>query len=254
MTTRRLGLLFALLSTSQSAWAGAWARDAGDLYAKVGAGHFSGQANFDDGSATLRSTALELYGEAGLGNGWELDLSARAAHNRTTKAQTTGLQDLEVVGKYEPLSGPSALALLVGTRISLYPRGLDPELGPGGSDLLVGGAWGQGLGAGWVNVDAVHRFRIGAPSSGLRFRAELGAMGNAPIGGAVTAEYQPAFGRSGFQASAAAPVARAFSVGTKAFTAPTKGGWGLTGDASWQPTLFNDGPGYRFGAGIVLER
>ena len=244
----RLAALTAFLGVAQPAWAGAWARDAGSFYAKVGAGHFAGSED----RAKLRSTALELYGEAGLGNSWELDLSARGAQSTVRKARETAAQDLEVVGKYAPLEGASAVALLIGARVSLFPKDLDPALGPDGSGLIIGGAVGRGLGPAWVNFDVMQLARLG-PTGAPRLGAEVGLMGQSPVGGALTVSFQPEIARTGLRATVgSAPYAMA--LGAKAFSATTKGGWGLTADGAWLPEGVNDSPGFRVGGGLVFSR
>jgi hypothetical protein len=254
MDMQALGRWLPLLVLGQPAWAGPWCRPAGSVYAKLGAGHFQGQAAFEDSTLPFRGEALEGYAEVGLGHDLELDSSLALVSSRVGEASSLGLQDLDVTLDWAPVSAREAFALTLGTRVSLYRRGLQPELGPGGADLLLGAGWGRSLGPGWLAVDLSWRHRLVIPSSGLRLRAELGLQGQSPVGGALTLEAQPASGRSPLQpaAPAPAPIPRALSLGLKAF-ARLGAGFGLAADTAWLPAAVNDGPGWRIGGGLSWE-
>ncbi|MBX2799741.1 MAG: hypothetical protein KTR31_18830 [Myxococcales bacterium] len=236
-----------------SAYAGPWARDLGSVYAKLGAGQFTGRAAFDARALATRTRSLEGYAEVGLGRGLELDVAAAWVSQRADDAVGRGLQDVELLVEAAPVSGETAVALLGGVRLAPYRRGRSPELGPGGADLLVGAGWGRSFGLGWGTLDAVLRHRLGAASSGLRLRTEWGVAASG-TGVAATVEVQPAFGRSATTGvEAVAPVPRVLAFGAKGFVAVASG-FGLTADAVWLPDVLNDGPGARVGAGLTFER
>lgn len=237
-----------------AASAGPWAREAGGTYAKLGVSRFRGEADFDASLGVFVGDAVEAYAEVGVGGGIEVDASLRGVVHRAAEQTSAGLQDLELVAAWSPVSAREALSFSVGARVAAYQRGALPELGPGGADVLVGAGYGRSLGPGWVAVDAVLRHRLDTPSAGLDWRAELGLHGRSPVGGAATLELQPAFGRSDLAADdAPAPVPRMFAVGGKLFV-DLPAGLGVTADAVWLPSLINDGHGYRLGAGVTWER
>ena len=248
-------LLVFLVGLQGQAHAGPWARPAGSVYTKLGAGHFQGQADFEDSTLPFVGDAAEGYAEVGLGRGIELDSSLRFVSHRVGQAQSLGLQDLEVVAEWAPVSSREALAFTLGARLPLYRRGLQPELGPGGADLLAGFGWGRSLGPGWTSLDLQLRHRFGSPSSGVRWRWELGVLGNSPVGAAMGLEVQPAFGRTALDAEVRepSPVPRVLALSLKAFARLPRG-FGLAADAGWLPSLVNDGPGVRLGAGLTFER
>jgi hypothetical protein len=251
MDMQALGRWLPLLALSQPAWAGPWCRPAGSVYAKLGVGHFQGQAFFEDSTLPFRGDAVEGYGEVGLGRNLELDGSLAMVSHRVGEARSLGLQDLEVTLDWAPVSAREAFALTFGTRLSLYKRGQQPELGPGGSDLLMGMGWGRSLGAGWFAADVLWRHRLLVPSSGLRLRSELGVQGTSPVGGALTMEVQASSRSPVPVLQGPAPIPRTLGLGLKGFV--RRGALGLVVDAAWLPTLLNDGPGWRIGGGFSWE-
>ncbi len=239
---------------SGPAQAGPWAHELGEGYAKVGWGYFDGRAAFDT-STGLQANAVEAYGEVGLGHDVEVDASARYVDHRTELGQSSGLQDLEALVEWVPNPGPTTVALTAGLRVSPYRRGLTPELGPGGTDVLFGLGWGRSLGAGWAIIEAQLRHRVAQPSSAVRLRTELGVQGSSPVGGALTLDLQPSFGRtSQLSVGGPAPIPRLLSVGAKAFVVAPGDAVrpGLAVDAAWLPPVINDGPGLRLGAGVTV--
>lgn len=267
-------VLAGLALAPDRAAAGGWARDAGGVYVRTGVALFDGRAAFllpdapGSPEGTFRSIAAELYGEVGLGGGFELDLSARWVDNAHelsggSTRHSRGFEDLELYSKWSPVSGQNALAFLVGTRIATYERlqedeTLDgtPQRGPGGADVLAGVSFGHSFHPtrAWVVIDVLHRLRLGGPSSGMVLRSEAGWMFLEPLGGALTAELHPAFGRDIDQdPNAPAPVAKVLAFGAKLFL-ELPAGFGLAADAQWLPDLLNDGPGYRVAAGVTFQR
>ena len=257
-----------------TAAAGGWARDAGGVYVRTGVAFFDGRAAFllpdapGSPEGSFHSIAAELYGEVGLGRGFELDLSARWVDNAHALSEGTtlhsrGLEDAELYLKWSPVSAQNALAFLVGTRIAMYERlpqdeTLDgtPQRGPGGADVLAGVSFGHSFHPtrAWVVIDVLHRLRLGGPSSGMVLRSEAGWMFAEPLGGALTVELHPAFGRDVDQdPDAPAPVAKVLALGAKLFL-EIHGGFGLTADAQWLPDVLNDGPGYRVAGGVTFQR
>lgn len=247
------GLPLLSLLMSNSAHAGPWTRPAGDVYAKLGAGHFEGQAAFEDRQGPFSGDAAESYVEVGLGGGLELDGSMSVVSNRVGQSVSIGPQDAELLLEWAPVSSREAFALVAGARVATYVRGGDPELGPGGADLLAGAGWGRSLGAGWFASDVLLRHRLGSPSSGLRFRSELGVKGDTPFGSAIGVELQPAFGRAQLQdPDGPAPVPRVLGFSVKGF-ASLVSGLGFAADLAYLPSFVNDGPGFRIGAGLTWE-
>lgn len=264
----------AVLLAPARALAGGWARDAGGVYLRAGAAVFRGQDAFllpdVEGvpAGRFRSVAAELYGEVGLGHDLEVDLSLRWVDNRHAledgpTLHNRGAEDGELLLKWAPVNESQALSLLVGTRFAMYRRlpveeTLDgrPQRGPGGADVLFGASYGHSFHPlpMWLNLDLLHRVRLGGPSSGQLIRLELGAMPIEGLGGALTFEVQPAFGRDIDQRDdAPSPVPKVLALGGKAFV-PIYAGLGLTADAQWLPDALNDGPGWRVGAGLTFER
>jgi hypothetical protein len=269
-----LPLLVAIGLIPGTASAGGWARHAGGVYARAGAAYFDGRAAFllpdapGAPSGTFHSIAAELYGEVGLGRGFELDLSARWVDNAHELSdgvtrRSRGPEDAELLLKWSPVHAHNALAFLIGTRVAMYER-LDvgdtldgtPQRGSGGVDLLTGVSFGHSFHPtrAWVVVDVLHRLRFGGPSSGVLTRAEAGWMFAPPLGGALLFEIQPAFGRDLDQrADAPAPVPKILSFGAKLFLELPEG-FGLAADAFWLPDVLNDGPGFRVAAGVTYQR
>jgi len=231
--------------------AGPWARPAGETWIKAGAGRFAGQAAFDQDAGSSVTTSAELYGEIGLGRGFEIDALVMAVDQRAAGLARQGLQDVEVMMEWSPRSGSSVVALLGGLRVSPYARGREIELGPGGTDVLAGASWGKGLGPGWGIVEVLLRRRVGTVSTGLRLRSEWGVLSRRGDGAALEVQLQPAFGRQDDDPAGPAPVPRVLALGGKAFLA-IAGPVGLIADASWLPPTFNDGPGTRIGVGVTI--
>jgi hypothetical protein len=244
--------MLAVTLLSSQAIAGPWARPAGSVYGKLGVARFSGEADFEEMAGRFTGDAAEAYAEVGLGRGVEVDAATRYVSHRVEDAASAGLQDVEVTVDWAPVSEREAFAVTAGARIAPYARGHEPELGPGGADLLFGAGWGRSLGPGWFAADALLRHRLGAPSSGVRFRAELGAQGSSPVGAAAGLEVQPAFGRTQSDDDVA-PVPRVLALGAKAF-GRLGAGVGIAADFAWLPPIVNDGPGWRVGAGLTFER
>ncbi len=244
--------MFALPLLVSIANAGPWARPAGEVWTKVGAGRFTGQAAFDQDAGRSVTTSAELYGEVGLGRGFEIDALVMGVDQRAGGLVRRGLQDIELMMEWSPGSGSSVVALLGGLRISPYARGREIEIGPGGTDVLAGAAWGRGFGPGWGIVEGLLRRRVGTVSTGLRLRTEWGVISRRGDGIAVELQLQPAFGRQDDDPTGPAPVPRVFAVGPKVFLA-IAGPVGLIADASWLPPFFNDGPGTRVGVGLTLQ-
>ncbi|MDD9937752.1 MAG: hypothetical protein OXT09_29340 [Myxococcales bacterium] len=269
---RRLAVILVIILINPAlAKAGGWGRDAGDVYLRAGAAWFEGTAAFqllDDAAplAEFSSTSAELYWEVGVGRQLELDGSLRWVDNRNDLLgagthRSRGLEDLEALVKWTPVSGSRALSLLGGARLSLYERlpvertlvG-EPQRGPGGTDVLIGASHGHSFHptAAWFNLDVLHRLRVSGVSSGVLIRAELGAM-LAPVGGALVFEVQPAFGRDIDQAEGdPSPVPKVLGLGAKLFL-DIAAGFGLTADGMWLPDVINDGPGHRIALSATYQ-
>jgi hypothetical protein len=267
----RIFLILVLVAAPAAARAGAWARDLGGIYTRVGAGLFIGQGAFYFAPGAPRGTmyglAGELYGELGLSRGLEIDLSLRGVDNRHVLdsgevRRSGGAEDLEGLLKWAPLSGWHALAFLVGLRAALYQRvpmaeiaDGTPQIGPGGQDVLFGMAYGRSFRGrpGWFGIDVTARLRISGASAGIRTRAELGGKLLGPLVGALTFEAQPAFGRDQDQPpDGPAPVPLVLGLGGKLLVS-IAAGLGLALDFAWYPDPVNDGPGYRVGLGATYE-
>ncbi len=250
--------------------AGAWARDPGSAYLRAGAGSFDGVStneSFATAGGQFSSLAAEGYAEVGLGAGLEIDMSARWVETRTDfegRAETNdGPEDLELLLAWAPVSGSDAVMFQLGSRVANYDRlepddvGLGvPERGPGGVDILAGGAFGHSFwpAPAWIDVDLLWRVRLGGASTAARLRTELGRTLVGPVAGAITVEMQPAFGRDIDQPSGApAPIPGGWSVGAKLLSNVAHG-FGLGADVAWMPEWLNDGPGYRLGLGVTWER
>jgi len=238
-----------LITASTAAFGGSWVRPAGGVYVKVGAAHFVGKTITAQGDFV--GDALEAYGEVGLGAQWELDLSARAVRHQLGAAVEMGLQDLEALAKWGP-GGATPIAILIGTRVSPYTRGLR---GPGGADLITGFGVSRGYPWGWLDGRALHRLRVGGPSSAIRLSGQVGLKRpKSPIGGAVELAIQPAFARIADQPTGAPlPIEEALSVGAVGFV-EVAAGFGLSVDAAWLPPFHNDGPGARIAGGLTWTR
>ncbi len=265
-------VVFGLVCLPTLALAGAWARDAGGVYLQLGPSLFVGEhredlvSDLESADGRFTGHAVELYAEVGLGSGFELDLSTRWVDHRheleDEELTETGLGDVELLGKWAPLSALHAVSFVLGTRVAAYETpslaervGGAPPLGPGGVDLLAGFGWGRSFWPrrAWMNVDLLHRVRLGGASSGLRFRAEAGHLWG-PVGLVLQGELQPAYGRAIDQPEdAPGPVPDVLSLGGKALVAAWAG-LGLSLEGVWLPEVFNDGPGYRLAAAITYER
>jgi len=260
-------LIVVLPSTAE---AGAWVRDAGDIYLKAGFSRFGGEANpevLDQSFAigSFEALAFEIYGEVGLGGSFELDINTAIVSNRHELAlgqelTNNGLGDLELLFRWAPLSSRHAIAFIAGSRLSLYPdpsqsdlvRGA-PRIGPGGTDILAGAEYGFTSDSGWFNLRLLHRIRVDGASTGVMFRSELGGRFFNTAYGALELEIQPAFGRDIDQPlGAPAPIPVRFSLGGKLWM-PIAWGFGAGLDASYLPPVLNSGPGVRFGIGLTFE-
>jgi hypothetical protein len=268
---RRPLLLTLLCLLPASAYGGVWARDLGGLYGRYGAGFYFGQGAFlvtnSQAQGRFQSFAGEIYEEVGLGHNFELDLSGRWVNNRHlieggTILNNAGPEDTEVQLRWGPFHGKNALSVFAGVRVALYERFSvtqtadgTPQRGPGGQDILFGLAYGRSFypRAAWFTFDITPRIRLGNPTTGLRFRLELGTRFWGPILGAFTIEAQPVIGRrAGQENDPISPVPITLALGAKIFvTLPF--GFGLIADFSWFPNVFNDGPGVRVGVGLTYE-
>lgn len=267
-------VLLALLLCPAAAHAGAWARDLGGVYLRLGGSIFVGDSGAllpDVAGAPagrFEGRAVDLYAEVGLGVNLELDLSARWVDHRHalddgTVERASGPGDLEVLLKWAPLNAASAFALTAGARVAPYgmPSLAEraegrPPLGPGGTDVLTGFAFGRSFwpAPGWLTGELLHRLRLGAASTGLQVRVEGGWRLLAPLALAGELAWQPAFGRDLDQPEdAPAPVPDELKLGAKLLAGPWWG-FGATADATWLPDLGNDGPGWRVSAGVTWER
>lgn len=265
-------LLTLLCLIPASAYGGVWARDLGGLYGRYGAGFYFGQGAFVTNTQVqgrFQSFAGEIYEEVGFGHNFEVDISGRWVNNRNrltngTLLNNAGAEDTEVQLRWGPFHSKNALSLFAGVRVALYERlELDrtadgtPQRGPGGQDILFGIAYGRSFypRAAWFTFDITSRIRIGSPTTGLRFRLELGTKFWGPLLGAFTLEWQPVIGRRvGQENDPIAPVPITLAIGAKIFvTLPF--GLGLIADFSWFPSgnVFNDGPGVRVGIGVTYE-
>ncbi|MEM9188398.1 MAG: hypothetical protein AAGF12_04450 [Myxococcota bacterium] len=270
MPLRLVTLFFIVLFLPASAKAGGWARAEDQVFIRTGAGFFFGQQPFEVAagpSGTFRGSAAEFYGEFGLGANFEADLSLRWVSNthdldEGPSRTRRGLEDFELLFKWAAVNEGNALSLLAGTRIALYDRldlerslvG-DPELGPGGADILLGLSFGHSFYPAplWFNLDLIHRLRLASPSSGLLLRSELGVRPAPPLAFAAVVELQPAFGRDlDSPSNSPAPVPKAFGLGLKLLLSVAHG-FGILGDFLWFPDVLNDGPGVRFGLGLSYE-
>lgn len=246
-----------------AAWAGAWVRPPGGLWVQLGPSAFAGTEQVSQGRFDGR--ALELYGEAGIGAGFELGVAARWVDHRLTMGETTrrvtGLGDIELLVEWAPLNGASALSLRAGARVAPYETATLAERtagavtpGPGGMDALVGAGFGQGFAQGWLGVELLHRVRLGCACSAIDLRGEAGVFPLPWLGLAATAQWQPAYGRdSELPADAPAPIPSAGGIGGKLFIRAW-GGFGLVGNYDWMPSALNDGPGHRVAVTLSFER
>lgn len=254
------------------ALAGPWARRAGSFYLRAGFARFEGQGAFllanNATAGQFVGLAGELYGEAGLGRHFELDLSARYVENRHERADgrvmsNAGPEDLELTLKWSPLPGAMPVAFTLGARAAMYerlaPEALSdgsPQRGPGGFDLLTGASWGVSFWPtrAWLVADVQHRLRFGGASNGVRLRVEGGGFVIRRVGGALVAEFQAAYGREQQQPPGApAPVPRVLGLGAKLFV-DVYAGLGVSSDFMWLPDVFNDGAGWRVGLSLTWER
>ncbi len=263
--------LLLLMLCPGPAHAGPWTQASGHTWLQLGTALFmgvEGQSALSDFEAAERVTfegrAAELYGELGLGAGFEVDLSMRWVDHRHAldgpDRRETGLGDVEALVEYGPRRAGDPLAFRVGARFAPYDTlGLAeaasgrPPLGPGGTDLLLGAGWGHSFDGGWVSLDLLHRLRLEGASAGLNIRAEVG-LEFGPLAVALGHELQPAYGRSIDQPEGApAPVPKAWGLGAKALL-DLHAGLGLSAETQWMPETGNDGPGLRLAAGLTFSR
>jgi hypothetical protein len=266
-----LACLTAVLLAPASAEAGGWTRDAGGVFARGGAGFFFGEQRLlvseTAGAGRFRQIAAELYGEVGLGHALEVDASLRWVDNAQQlpagDRHNRGMEELEVILKWGALRDAVALAFLVGGRLALYePVELAqleagrPERGPGGADVIVGASLGRSFHPtpAWLNVDLLHRIRVGSASSGLLLRGEAGHQLVGPLTGAATLELQPAFGRDIDRADGdPRPVPTVLGLGAKLLVS-VAAGFGALAEVMWFPDVMNDGPGVRLGVSVTYQR
>lgn len=260
---------FTVLPTT--AHAGGWVRPAGSVYVRAGAAWFQGEDTFllgDDSAGRFSSLAAELYSEVGLGQNLEVDLSLRWVDNANdveggAPLREGGPEDLEARLEWAPLNGQQAFAFVMGFRQALYERrppqeaeDTRPQRGPGGTDVLVGGAFGYSFHPvrAWLTADVLLRLRVQNPSSAVNLRLEGGWMMLKHLGAAASVEFQPAFGRDlDTSPNAPAPVPTVLGLGLKLLV-PVAGGFGLAGEVMGWPDVLNDGPGYRLAASLTFER
>jgi hypothetical protein len=225
---------------AEVAHAGVWVRDQGDTWLQIGVQHSESTRAFD-GEGVLREqsdetflgvpgglydgaqtaiTDLTLYGELGLGHGFELDMAlpVRYATNRFAFAEGdapdvrnahAGLSDLMVAGRFGTVRGGWAASVLAGVRLPLYdnaPEALRIEPGnadfyddrsPLGNgtidvDLSVGG--GTSWSWGWALLEAGGRVRNRLYSAALPGRLQVGVKPVEPLAVWVSADSQLSLG------------------------------------------------------------
>lgn len=182
-------LLVAL--SASSVFAGAWTREKGKLYDKLGFNVYYADKNFDpDGGksdfpngGTFRDYNLNNYIEYGLTDNLTLINSLvykRIDKNETTVDMTTwGVGDIDVAARYKLAEGNwgilSVQALL---KIpSAYDKNDRLPLGNGQFDYEGKLLYGKSLYPhipGYVNLELGYRFRDGDPSDEFRYLVEFG--------------------------------------------------------------------------------
>lgn len=181
--------LFVLLPAL--AFAGAWTREPGHLYAKLGGTFFWASAPTPLGGrggmaerADFRGEYYALYAEVGVGGGAQVALTLPYARNFNRFAGGAvhgreGLADLGLALGYGLRRGPWAVSFSASGFLPLYrrldevaegePLPLAPELGDARYDLAFTVTLGRSLwpAPAWIEVDLGHRLRLGELAGGL---------------------------------------------------------------------------------------
>jgi len=178
--------------------AGPWVRDAGDGYVKLGGASFVGDQYYRAGVATeldSRAESLSLYGEVGLGDGWQLViyLPYQIATNETPGGvsyvnHTLGDARVQVDKR---LTDAFPLSLSLELKAPLYQvvaeqelsgsqeawRTNFPDVGDGNVDLTLKLQAGASLDAiaGWASMAVGYTKRTGTYIDSLYFSAQLGS-------------------------------------------------------------------------------
>ena len=201
-TSSALALL--VLLTCSTASAGAWVRDLGSVYVKVGATFFSAEQSFARGVATdlaYESQSYRIYAEIGLPLGLQFvfdvpyviatNLSGNEVeyHNNTFGDARFGF-DLELyervpvsvgvdikVPLYESVSeqGDGGLVDIEG---QLYPVEVFPAVGDDNIDITPKVSVGYGLQSwpAWVSAELGYRHRLGGFADSIVTAVNLGAF------------------------------------------------------------------------------
>lgn len=177
--------------TPGAALAGAWSRDLGHLYVKLGGSFFDASGATPLGGrggtelrAEFASEYYALYAEIGLGGGAQIAVSLPYARNSNrygdgTVARREGLADLGVLVAYGTRRGPWAVSFGAGALLPLYdrrdevpagaPLPREPELGDGRYDLNLVVTIGRSFwpDPAWFELEVGHRLRVGELTGGF---------------------------------------------------------------------------------------
>ncbi len=178
------------------AFAGAWVREAGDVYAKAGVGSFIGGEAPEEPMAeavAYRDIQASLYAEVGLPLRFQLAGYAPwvLAENQREDIHYVGLSggDAELLLSRAILEGPVVLSGAIGAKLPLYEDRTQarvdafgahgsrfPAPGDGQVDLDARLDVGAGLGwqGAWVQASAGYRHRLEDPVDGVIWSAQLG--------------------------------------------------------------------------------
>lgn len=182
-----------LLLLVTAAHAGAWIRDPGAVYSKVGVGHFAGQ---ESGGAAVelgyRDLQASFYGEVGLPAALQLStyvpyvLAQNRDEVRGYLAASPGDAELQLARRLT--KGKVNSSVTLGGRFPLYPDRSEeraeafagwadrfPEPGDGTVDLDLKVEAGASLGRGvWTQGGAGYRHRFGPWVDGVPWSVQLG--------------------------------------------------------------------------------
>ena len=183
----RCWILLAALATvpSEQARAGAWLREPGEVYAKLGLSRqtadrlFGAKSNKRLPTAELTDDAVDFYAEYGLHPRWtsvaSLSLRRMEREANGPSVENAGPADLWLFAKRGLLTAPFVLSTQFGVKLPLgYSKRATVPLGDGQIDYEGRVLVGKSVGRAYGGAEIGYRKRNGDLSDQLPFRIETG--------------------------------------------------------------------------------
>lgn len=179
---------------ASQARAGAWVREPGGWFLKLGVDSWVTDQRFDPAGRRVdyvlpspgapnddeySSRAFRVYGEYGLAEGWTLaaGTSIESLRSRIAGVETrnTGFGDLRIEVERRLLAAPLAVTAIGGAKLPIgYDATASPALGTGASDVGARLAVGASTARLYASAEAGYAFRGAEPANETVFALEAG--------------------------------------------------------------------------------